>query len=155
MLLLLEQPLLQCLLEKRVRCRRWVPTLCGLGALGWLLPSTRPCITPWKGSHVILLLHLEMVLVLEPLLECSCGLLLSNRSWVTLSLLTWGTTGLLRAKRWTSRWTLPHCGRLHPLLSHESLPLWRLWLLELTMIYSHLLLLQMFPHEQLSKLRAI
>lgn len=52
----------------------------GLRALRWLLrtSSTWPCVAPWQASHGILLLHLEVVLVLEPLLECSCGLLLGH-----------------------------------------------------------------------------
>ena len=83
----------------------------GLRALRWLLrtpytPST--CITPWQASHGILLLHLEVVLVLQPLLECSCGLLLGHRPWVALPLLAWGPARLLRAERRSTRWALPH-----------------------------------------------
>lgn len=57
----------------------------GLRALRWLLgasygASTWPCITPRQAGHgvLLLLLHLEVVLVLEPLLERSCGLLLGH-----------------------------------------------------------------------------
>lgn len=131
--------------------------------LRWLLRasytlSTWTCITPWQASHgmLLLLLHLEVMLLLKPLLECSCGLLLGHGAWVALPLLARWTTWLLRTKRQTSRRTLSHSGRLHPRLSHESLALWWLWLLKLTMIYAHLLLLlllKMASHEQLSKLR--
>lgn len=80
LLLLLEQPLMEGLLDQSLR---WGAALCGLRALRWLLrasytPST--CITALQTSHgiLLLLLHLEVVLVLEPLLECSCGLLLCH-----------------------------------------------------------------------------
>lgn len=81
LLLLLEQPLVERLLEQSLRRWRWGATLGGLRALWWLLrtsytPSTG--ITPRQASHGILLLHLEVVLVLKPLLECSCGLLLGH-----------------------------------------------------------------------------
>lgn len=113
MLLLLEQPLVEGLLEQSLRRWLWGGTLSGLRALRWLLRTSytsSTCITPWQSSHGILLLHLEMVLVLvlKPLLECSCSLLLSHQPWVTLPLLAWGTTRVLRAKRWSSRWALSH-----------------------------------------------
>ena len=57
-------------------------------------PSTWTPITPLQASHGILLLHLEVVLVLKPLLKSGCSLLLSHCRWVALSLLPWGTTGL-------------------------------------------------------------
>lgn len=99
LLLLLEQSLMEGLLEKGLRGLRWRATLSGLRALRWLLrtsysPSTWPCITTWQASHgilLLLLLHLEVVLVLEPLLQC---LLLRHRPWVNLSLLARGTTRL-------------------------------------------------------------
>lgn len=84
MLLLLEQPLMEGLLEQSLRGWRWGATLSGLRALRWGLratynPPTWPCIPPWQTSHgILLLLHLEVVLVLEPLLECSCDLLLGH-----------------------------------------------------------------------------
>lgn len=136
--------------------------MCRLRDLGWLLRasytlSTWTCITPWQASHgmLLLLLHLEVMLLLKPLLEC---LLLGHGAWVALPLLARWTTRLLGTKRRTSRRTLSHSGRLHPRLSHESLALWWLWLLKLTMINTHLLLLlllllKMPSHEQVSKLR--
>lgn len=149
MLLLLEQPLVEGLLEQSVRGLRWGATLRRLGALRRLLRTPSAGVTPRQACHgVLLLLHLEVVVLMEPLLEGGCGLLLGHRPWVTLPLRAGGTAGLLGAKRWTSRWTLSHGRRLHPRLPHETLPLWWLRLLELTMVDSHLL----SSHEQLSKL---
>ena len=79
MLLLLEEPLVEGLLEQSLRRWRCGATLSGLRALRRLLRTsyaTSTCITPWQASYGVLLLHLQVVLVLEPLLKCSCGLLL-------------------------------------------------------------------------------
>lgn len=129
---------MESLLEQGLRRRRWGTTLWGLGTLRWLLrtadtPTAWPCISTLETSHVVLL-HLEVVLVLEPLLESGSGLLLGHRPRVALTLRAWWPPGLL------SGGTLSHSASLHPGLSHESLTLRRLRLLELTVIY-HLLLL--------------
>lgn len=81
LLLLLEKPLVKGLLKQSLRGWRCRATLIGLRALRLLLrtshaPST--CFASLQTSHGVLLLHLEVVLVLEPLLECSCGLLLGH-----------------------------------------------------------------------------
>lgn len=80
LLLLLEQPLVKCLLEQSLR-GLWGATLRGLRALGGLL-RTRTRLPPWQTRHGILLLHLQVVLV--SLLE---SLLLGHRAGVTLTLL--------------------------------------------------------------------
>lgn len=150
MLLLLEQPLVDGLLEQSVRGLRWGATLRGLRALRRLLRTSSAGVTPRQARHgILLLLHLEVVVLMEPLLEGACGLLLGHRPWVTLPLRAGGTAGLLGAKRGTSRTrSLSHGRRLHPRLAHETLSLWGLRLLELTVVDSHLLP----SHEQLSKL---
>lgn len=78
--LALEQPLVERLLQQGLRRRRRGPTLVGLGALRGLL---RTDASSWSGvtprqPHGALLLHLEvmLVLLLQPVLECSGGLLL-------------------------------------------------------------------------------
>lgn len=83
MLLLLEQPLVYGLLEQGLRGLWRRATLRWLRALGGLLrtshpsSSTRSRVATGQAGHRVLLLHLEVVLVLEPLLEDSRGLLLS------------------------------------------------------------------------------
>lgn len=159
LLLLMQQPLMEGLLEQGLRGLRRGPALLGLGALRWLLgaPPARSGISALEGGHV-LLLHLEVVLVLEPLLQSGSGLLLGDRTRVTGALRSRGPAGLLRRR------TPAHGGRLHPGLSHEPLTLRRLRLLELTVIHHLLLLrllllllllLKMSPHQQLSELGAV
>lgn len=120
------QPMLQSLLENGLGRLRGGSTLGRLRALRRLLrnaaAAARPCIAALEG-RLLLLLHLE--LELHPLMVGNRRLLL-GRACVALRLLTWGAC----------RRTLPH-----PRLPHESLALRRLWLLELTVIHPHLLLL--------------
>lgn len=132
-LLLLKQPLVQCLLEQ---------SLGGLwlgGALRGLLwgaaySSTRTPLSPLVAHHgilVLLLLHLELVLMLEPLLEHCSSLLLGHRAGVTLLLLPWLGSRLLLQ----SRLALTRLLGGHARLAHVAL------LLELGMVPNLLLLL--------------
>lgn len=82
MLLLLEQPLVKRLLKQSLR-GLWGATLRSLRALGRLLRN-RDLSPPWQTGHSILLLHLQVVLVLESLLQ---DLLLGRGAGVTLTLL--------------------------------------------------------------------
>lgn len=101
LLLLLEQPLVERLLQQG-GWRRWAALSRLQGLRWWLGTSYDPpaCITPRQARHGVMLLHLEVVLVLEPLLKGNCGLLLGHRACVTLALLSWWPAWLLRAQGW-------------------------------------------------------
>lgn len=134
-LLLLKQPLVQCLLEQSLGGLRLGSTLRGLGLLrGAAYSSTRTPLSPLVAHHgilVLLLLHLELVLMLEPLLEHCSSLLLGHRAGVTLLLLPWLGSRLLLQ----SRLALTRLLGGHARLAHVAL------LLELGMVPNLLLLL--------------
>lgn len=122
----------------------WGAAQRGLRALGGLL-RTCTWLPPRQARHGVLLLHLQVVLVLESLLE---SLLLGCGAGVTLTLL-----GLLGAVRGACGGALTHRRGLHAGLAHVALPLRGLRLLELSRV--HLLLLQVSPHQQLPELRTV
>lgn len=97
-----------------------------------------------------MLLHLKVVLVLEPLL--------GHRARVALGLRRpWWTAGLLGAQGWPPRRALTPLRGWHPWLPQVTLSLWWLWLLELNVIHHLLLLLllEVSSHQHLSELGVV
>lgn len=137
-LLLLKQPLVQCLLEQSLGGLRLGGALRGLGLLrGAAYSRTRTPLSPLVAHHgilvllLLLLLHLKLVLMLEPLLEHCSSLLLGHRAGVALLLLPWLGSRLLLQ----SRLALTRLLGGHARLAHVAL------LLELGMVPNLLLLL--------------